>query len=372
MDRLDAPAPDCSREQWSRLTSGDSSPSSRKFTAQLTAAVAEVVATLLARHKKHASNVLAIGLQDPGSWRRDDSDMPPDYRPIVDATQLAEQTGLNVVNGFAARDVAARGLGGPLEPLAAWLLLRHQRRPRLLIDLGRTARLTYLPRYQDHHAPGSIIALDVVPCGSLLDALCHHATGGQIAMDAGGRAAVQGRLIQSLYERWLAEPDFCLEPPRWAPLGLREERYLADFLANEDEDVTLADCLTTATQWMAEAIARAIHRLVPETDPRPEVFVSGGGTHNGFLISQLQSRLPRDPLVMLAEREMDQRTVDAASAAMLAILCLDQTPASLTQCTGCEVSRILGQLTPGSPWHWHRLLKQCGIIAGAMTLRSAV
>jgi hypothetical protein len=63
----------------------------------------------------------------------------------------------------------------------------------------------------------------------------------------------------------------------------------------------------------------------------------------------------------------------AAAAAILALLFLDQTPANSPRITGVEVPRVLGRLTPGSPTHWNALLREVAGGKGAiMSLRSAL
>ncbi len=54
-------------------------------------------------------------------------------------------TGLSVVDAFEARDLAQGGMGGPLFALPQWMLLHDAKKPRVLVDLGRTTRITYLP-----------------------------------------------------------------------------------------------------------------------------------------------------------------------------------------------------------------------------------
>jgi anhydro-N-acetylmuramic acid kinase len=59
---------------------------------------------------------------------------------------LAERFGVRVVSGFRARDVAAGGQGAPLVPIADVLLFGATDAPRVLLNLGGMANLTYVER----------------------------------------------------------------------------------------------------------------------------------------------------------------------------------------------------------------------------------
>jgi len=62
---------------------------------------------------------------------------------------LAERSGLNVIDAFPARDLAQEGHGRPLLPIPHWILLHDSQKTRVLVTLGRTTRLTYLPGSRD-------------------------------------------------------------------------------------------------------------------------------------------------------------------------------------------------------------------------------
>ena len=63
----------------------------------------------------------------------------------------------------------------------------------------------------------------------------------------------------------------------------------------------------------------------------------------------------------------------AASAALLAMLHLDQVPANLPLLTGATAPRVLGRLTPGNAHAWNRLLRDLAFARPLITpLRAAV
>jgi hypothetical protein len=70
----------------------------------------------------------------------------------------------------------------------------------------------------------------------------------------------------------------------------------------------------------------------------------------------LDEALPDWKCAALSDSPFKEEWLAPATAAMLALLHLDQIPANLPELTGASAPRILGRLTPGSPGAWRRLL----------------
>ena len=190
-----------------------------KARAQLAETEAAVVGRLLADAGLSPEGVLAAGVHDPGFWNDAQSDCAS-YLGWCDAARVAELTGLNVLDAFPARDLARGGLGGPLDALPQWLLLRRHDRSRALLDLGRTTRLTYLPADTSERAAAAVRAFKVGPGTALLDLLAYRLSNGQHHFDSGGCMAAQGRRHGELVDRWLLDPCLHAPLPRWHPRGV--------------------------------------------------------------------------------------------------------------------------------------------------------
>jgi anhydro-N-acetylmuramic acid kinase len=326
--------------------------------SQLADLEAGLINQLLSSRGVPSSKILAVGVCDPGVWDVRGGETRG-YLGLCDAARLAEATGLNVVDAFPARDLALGGQGGPVTAVAEWILLRSQLRHRVLVDLGRTVRITYLPAASADRADSKILAFDVGPGMSLVDALCARLSGGAQTIDYGGHLAVQGRRIPQLIEHWRRDPYFDVPPPRWHPHGVPIDGFLNDGIRMAVEnDWPLADLLCTATCFIAETTADAIRRWTPEESPIDEILVTGGGQQNGFLLRELARHVER-PLVRVADLHVPEQALDAAAAGVLGLLYIDQTPASQTAISRTATPRLLGRLTPGSPQSWKRLLEAC-------------
>ena len=338
---------------------------------KLTEIEALVVGELLSGLGVAAPRLLAVGVHDPGIWSIERSG-PIGCVGLCDAARLAESTGLNVVDAFPARDLAQGGLGGPLTALPEWILLKHPRRNRVLLDLGRTARMTYLPAAKTNFAASRVLSFEVGPGTGMLDLLVERLTGGEHRHDPGGRLSVQGRRIDELIEHWLADPYFDRPLPRWHPRGVRPERFLTGALQMAvDSQWSVRDLLCSATHFIAETIAAALRRRIPEDAQIDEIVVTGGGRLNGMLLREI-GRTTDLPLIDVAELGFPDGSIESASVALLTLLHVDQVPANQTAVTKTDVPRPLGRLTPGSPQSWQRLLHaSSGSSQAKRPLRSA-
>ncbi len=341
--------------------------------AQLADVEASVVHALLDEAAVAPDRILALGVYDPGLWGCSKA-LREGYLGLSDAARLAEATGMNVIDAFPARDLAAGGQGGPVSALAEWVLLGHPQRSRALIDLGRTTRLTYLGAAAAERRPSRLFSFEVGPGMHLIDLLVQRLTNGEQAFDPGGRLAVQGQRLASLLDRWLADPYFRRSIPRWHPRGVRPERFLFDALQMAvDAGWSVRDLLCTATHFVAESVAQAVARDLPDDALIDQLVVTGGGQQNGMLLRELGTLFPKVPVVRTADLGIDSEALAPACAAILAFFHIDQVPANLPEVTGSEVARVLGCLTPGSPQSWQRLLSTIhGTRPMVRPLRSAI
>jgi anhydro-N-acetylmuramic acid kinase len=294
-----------------------------------------------------------------------------------DPAFLAEATGMNIVDAFTRRDIACGGHGGPLHAIPEWLLLRDRRFDRVMLYLGPTVHLTYLPHGRDATFANRILSFDAGPGVDMLDPLASRLTAGRERSDDGGRLAAQGCRLEPLLTHWLADPYFESPLPRWQPRGVSAERFLGDaFEMAIRRDWSIRDLLCTATHFIAEVSARAVYRHVPlkSGSDRPiQIVVAGEGRKNGMLLREISARLPEFSVRRIEDIGFPDKALRPASTAVLGLMHLDQTPANSPSVTGVDVARVLGRLTPGNPQNHQRLLVCLGGTTPAVRpLRGAV
>jgi anhydro-N-acetylmuramic acid kinase len=304
----------------------------------LAMAYAEVVQQLLAKSKRHPSDITAIGAHGQTIRHQAGSNNALAYtHQTLNPALLAELTGIDVIANFRSRDLAAGGHGAPLVPAFHAQQFASDKNTAVL-NLGGIANLTLLPQ------KGDVTGFDCGPGNMLMDAwIAKHQ--GQ-AFDQGGAWAAQGVVSDSLLERMLTDPFFAKVPPKstgrddfhlqWLEKQLGSNTYKA-----EDVQATLLRLtVTTALQ--------SIHTYAPQTEV---LIVCGGGVHNTALLGELrehaQAMFQHGLEIQSSEASgIDPQLVEALAFAWLAWAHKTKRPANLPAVTGASGPRILGACYP--------------------------
>ncbi|HSW45748.1 MAG TPA: anhydro-N-acetylmuramic acid kinase [Phycisphaerae bacterium] len=302
----------------------------------------------------------------------------PDRRPgrtvtlqLGDPARVAALTGRPVVADFRQSDVAAGGQGAPLVPWTDWVLFRHPRIHRLLLNIGGIANLTWLPagaRSRD------VVAFDTGPGNMIIDAMAALAGGGREHMDRDGRRAARGRILEPVLKSWLQHPFLSRRPPR----STGREEFGRPFIAAELPRLKRAgrspdDWIATATAFTACCVANACRRWLgleaaapsawlrsesnqlagtgralrgrPAAGPSVEMILCGGGAKNPVLTGFLAECLRNVTIRPIDSFGIPAQAKEALSFAMLAAARVDGVPADLPRVTGATRPAVLGHLT---------------------------
>lgn len=259
---------------------------------------------------------------------------------------IAERTGLTTVAEFRYRDLAAGGHGAPLAPYVDYLLLRHERRGRVIQNIGGIANLTYLP-------PGArladVLACDTGPGNLVIDAATSILTGGAYPCDVNGRRAAAGQVD----EEWLAEllehPFLALAPPKSTGREMFGRPFAEAAVAEGLRRRRAApDILATLTAFTAASIVLHYDRFIRPYGPLDEVILCGGGRYNPTLRRMLKERLPGVTLRPLEDLGLSSRAKEAVAFAILAHETILGRPTNVPPATGAQHLVVLGKIVPGS------------------------
>jgi anhydro-N-acetylmuramic acid kinase len=261
---------------------------------------------------------------------------------IAEPTVIAERTGITTVGNFRARDMAAGGEGAPLAPYAHYLLLRHPRRSRLIVNLGGISNVTYLPR---QGGPDKVTAFDTGPANMVLDALVQRLSQGRLPFDRGGNQAAKGMMHRELLGELMAHPFFKRRPPK----STGREDFGADFveqLLTRQRAYRLRpeDLLATCAYWTATAVGSARRWLRESID---EVVVGGGGVYNETVMRHLRTVFRAVPVTTFDELGWESKAFEAVAFALLAYQTVSGHCANLPRVTGARRSVLLGAIVPG-------------------------
>lgn len=317
-----------------RIASGTPVPAGilAKARAGIARAGARVAGELLRLGRVSRGRIACIGSHGQTLFHAPHGTLPTTLQ-VDDPSWIAEATGITTVGDFRSRDVAAGGEGAPLAPWAHWVLYRHPREPRLILNLGGIANVTWLPA----GAPaGAVRAFDTGPANMLLDSLA-----GRTRYDAGGRLAARGRVHGPTLRRLLGHPYFRRRPPKSTGREMFGAAVLGTF-----RGLPRADALATATEFTARSVAGQVDRWLPDAAARAAVYVGGGGVHNRELMRRLAIALAPRPIAPLDRLGVRAGDVEPACFALLAWARLRGLANTLPAVTGARRAVCAGLICP--------------------------
>jgi anhydro-N-acetylmuramic acid kinase len=317
---------------------------------QIAESEVEAVRQLAMRERIDLARVAALGRIGPLLAHETSGRNPVTLEAGLPAL-VAEATGLTIVSEFRERDVAAGGQGMPIAALADWAFFRHASERRILLHLGSVTSIVVI---QPGARPQDLVAFESGPGTRLLDAVIRQGSRGKTTFDVGGKHAVQGRCLDGLLARWLEHSFFAHRPPKSLP----RSEFGADWIeraakAVAEQNGTLEDLLCTLSHFVSRSAVLAL-RSLPELNGQLHLWLSGGGSRNGFFWRLLEQETGI-VLHRLDELGVPAQARQAAQSALLAAFFMDGVPAGSAGTTGV-VGRLLGRITPGDARNWARCL----------------
>jgi len=263
---------------------------------------------------------------------------------LGDPAVLAERFGVTVVSDFRSRDVAARGQGAPLVPIADALLFGHPRHGRALLNIGGMANVTWVPR---RGRTEGVVAFDTGPGVAVLDAVV-RAVRPDLPYDEGGALAARGRPVEPVLRELLGDRFFAATPPKSTGREHFGEAFAArlrDRAAALQPGASAADLVATALALTVRSVAGQLQRWLPAGDAR-DLLVSGGGARNPTLMRELVAALPGWRVGRFADEFFDGDAKEAVAFAFLGWLTLEGRAGNVPSATGALGPRVLGRITP--------------------------
>jgi anhydro-N-acetylmuramic acid kinase len=264
---------------------------------------------------------------------------PPDTMQVLDPALLAAETGCAVVSDFRRADCAAGGQGAPLVPFADYVLFRHPRRARVLLNIGGIANLTFIPRARPRrrrrirHRPGNCVS----------DWLCRTRGPFGLSWDVDGAGASRGRVIPAVRDRFLASPFLSAPPPKSTDGPAMIESFDAAASGSEYE---LNDLLATAAYVRRAPFLPAFppcRRANPRAGSRRQRRRAAQQGDHGLAAVDARGR-GRNPPERRTSYPAEAK--EAVAFALLAAATLGGLPSNVPSATGARRSVVLGSITP--------------------------
>ena len=175
-----------------------------------------------------------------------------------------------IIYDFRSKDVSLGGQGAPLVPIGDQQLFNEY---LACVNLGGISNISY-------ESAGDRIAFDICPVNMVLNYLADKA--GQ-AYDKDGEMASKGEIHHELFEKLIElerqkENSFPSLGYEWVSENV--------FPLLETTGLSVTDLLATVTSYICESLSSVLNPL-----GSGKILLTGGGTHNRFLISQLNNKL---------------------------------------------------------------------------------
>lgn len=210
---------------------------------------------------------------------------------------IAAVTNLPVITDLRALDVALGGQGAPIVPIGDKLLFASY---PYLLNLGGIANLTV-------QTGEKRLAFDIGPANAVLNRLAQRE--GK-AFDENGTLAQSGNVVQELVTALNSGEYFRKSAPK--SLSNVQALELGNAVLENTQHAT-ADLLRSFAVHLSVQIAEAAARF---GNGAGALLVTGGGAHNGFLISLLREKLsPLGVEVVIPEKSL----VDFKEALVMAL-----------------------------------------------------
>ncbi len=255
---------------------------------------------------------------------------------VLNASLLAELTGIAVVHDLRSRDLAVGGQGAPLVPAFHRAALAQPGEDVAVLNVGGISNVSLL------WADGRSGGFDCGPGNCLMDGWIHRHQGA--SYDAGGQWAAQGQVHAGLLAALIAEPYFHQAPPRSTGRDLFHLGWLDERIAAHAPQVSAVDVQATLLELSARCVTDSLAAHAPGA--WRELLVCGGGAFNEALLGRLRALLPGMTVATTDRRGLPPMQVEGAAFAWLAMRHVRGLPGNLPAATGGTGLRVLGSYTP--------------------------
>lgn len=252
---------------------------------------------------------------------------------IADPNTIAAETGITTVADFRRKDIAHGGQGAPLVPAFHQQILAAENQHRAIVNIGGISNVTLLPQDNPHPVTG----FDLGPGNALLDEWINLHQ--QKTHDEKGAWGAQGKVDSDLLNLLLSDKYFTLPPPKSTGREYFNLSWLENHLKSLGRNVTPVDVQTTLVELTAQTIIHPVRQQLSSG----EILVCGGGAHNAYLMSRLQTLADSQFTVDSTQKYgVDPDWVEAMAFAWLARQTMNKLPGNLPSVTGARCAAILG------------------------------
>jgi anhydro-N-acetylmuramic acid kinase len=287
---------------------------------------------LIKQSGKSSSDIAAIA--NHGQTVRHEPDATPPFSVQLGQTQrIADLSGITTIGQFRQADLALGGQGAPLMPAFHLNVFGRKDPNALILNIGGIANLTQLSKVADK---GEAIGFDTGPGNTLLDQWIKKCKGS--SYDHDGEWAASGTVIEALLNDLLKEPYFCAAFPKSTGPDHFNLGWLEQFAVRLD--YSQQDIQATLLQLTISTVSNSINKLGAD---HSNLYVCGGGAHNGAMMSALAEALPNLSVQVVDALGIPADWVESVGFAWLGYCHLHGFTSNLPSVTGASRAVVLGE-----------------------------
>ena len=259
---------------------------------------------------------------------------------LFDPEPVVRRLNVPVCYDLRQADLIAGGQGAPITPISDWVMFRHPRQSRLIVNLGGVCNMAYLPA---GGRPQTIQGADIGPCNLLIDGVVQRLCPDR-RMDTDGRIASKGRIDSEVLDLIMQDQPDTHQPH---PRSLGREDYSSDWISRllhaMPDNLSPADIVASVVDAVARMIGRSAFAGLTD-----QVVLAGGGAKHPVLVDRVRRAMPDHQVMLSDDLGIPVSTRESAGFAVLGALCQDRIPISLPQVTGSQAPGVAGRwVLPG-------------------------
>lgn len=259
---------------------------------------------------------------------------------IADPSVIAKLTGITTVGDFRTGDVALGGEGAPLIPYFDFILFNSREKNRALLNIGGISNFTILNK---NETAKNVIAFDTGPGNMLIDILTKKFFNKDF--DENGEIAKSGRINEKLFSALIEKDNYIEKKP---PKSTGREYYGKEFLSlslRKFKNIDKKNWISTVTKFTAYAVYKNYDLFIKNKTKIDELFVSGGGAKNKFLLKELKNYFGKNVKIKNVKTlGINPDSKEAICFAVLANETISGNPANIPKVTGASKETILGKI----------------------------
>ena len=207
----------------------------------------------------------------------------------------------------------------------------------ILQNIVGIGNLTYLRK---NCTIDEVVAFDTGPGNVMIDYFTNKLFGKPY--DDGGQIALSGKIIEEVINHLMQDKFVYQKPPK----STGREHYNVRFMEELYQKLNFAqykkeDIITTITEFTVRTIVYNYRAFIKDYD---EVIISGGGSHNKYLLQRLKNFLNCNVFTQ-DELGYSSDAKEAVAFVILGHMTLQNKPSNVPSATGAKQPVVLGNIT---------------------------